>query len=603
METLWSMSTTVRSADRIAGFLRTAAELDGEAWNRDTQIKYQVLLIRDRQYLNDPDNAQTLSGLSEEQCALLRDRERPMTCAEAEGIFLAKHYEDPPMRGRQSIAPLRKLGLVRTDGRVRITPLGRQLLDGTVAFDDFMLESMLKYQYPNPLDGGFRTWNTKPFICILRLIRRVNELCTDRGVMSKGLSTAEFGIFALSLRRYDAVDEVAERILKFRSAMEALCSEDERENFTREYILDYLADFNNPQRNVFEYADNMIRYLRQTKYIYIRGRFAHTYVDLEPRRRREIDAILEADDGSAREFTTQGWIDYIGTYGTYVRPFETVERLRAILGDIDREINAMEHSLSLPPSSSSAAPGTEGLKAEIERRREVRTRLQNRLIVKESHESTALADETLQALEYIRTHKRKSLEKRLSVELERWANVALNIIDDSRLVKPNAPMGDDNQPTFTAPAGVPDIECFYDSFNATCEVTMLRGCDQWFNEGQPVMRHLHKFGSENPGKPCYCIFVAPAIHDDTANTFFVSTKIGYDGEIQRIIPLTIGQFKGLLGAVRGLISQGRRLSHRGLQSLFEECTSTSGITGYSAWMRHVGTTFDNWIENIDKYAI
>lgn len=34
-------------------------------------------------------------------------------------------------------------------------------------------------------------------------------------------------------------------------------------------------------------------------------------------------------------------------------------------------------------------------------------------------------------------------------------------------------MGDDNEPTFTAPANKPDIECFYQSFNSICEVTML----------------------------------------------------------------------------------------------------------------------------------
>lgn len=603
METLWSMSTTVRNADRITGFLRTAAELEGEPWDVTSQIKYQILLIRDRQYLSDPDNKQTVSGLSEEQRELLEDKERRMTFGEAEGIFLAKRYEDPAMRGRQSIAPLRKLGLVRTDGRVRITPLGRMLLDGAVTFGDFMLESMLKYQYPNPQDRGFRTWNIKPFIGILRLIRRVNELCETRGEKPKGISTTEFGIFALSLRRYDAVDETAERLLEFRHELESRRSDEERSRFTEDYILDYLAGFNNPVQNVFEYADNMVRYIRQTKYIHIRGKFARTYVDLEPRRRREIDAILAEDDGRARGFTAKDWADYIGTYGTYVRPFETVEKLTEILRDIDLEINGMERSLSLPLTSSAAAPGTEGLKTEIDRRREERTRLQNLLIVKESHENTSLVDETLQAFEDIRTRNRKGLEKRLSVELERWANVALNILDDSHLVKPNAPMGDDNQPTFTAPAGEPDIECFYDSFNAICEVTMLRSREQWYNEGQPVMRHLHKFENENPGKPAYCLFVAPEIHNDTANTFFVSSKIGYDGRIQKIIPLTIKQFIALLTAVRGLISQGRKLSHTGLQRLYDACSATSGILGFSDWLRHIDACLDSWMKNIDEYAI
>ena len=40
----------------------------------------------------------------------------------------------------------------------------------------------------------------------------------------------------------------------------------------------------------------MIRYIRLTKYIYIRGKYVHTYIDLEPRRMTELNSILENDD-------------------------------------------------------------------------------------------------------------------------------------------------------------------------------------------------------------------------------------------------------------------------------------------------------------------
>ena len=46
MDMLWSMSTTVREAERIVGFLKTAIELDGETWDHTTQEKFQVLLIK-----------------------------------------------------------------------------------------------------------------------------------------------------------------------------------------------------------------------------------------------------------------------------------------------------------------------------------------------------------------------------------------------------------------------------------------------------------------------------------------------------------------------------------------------------------------------------
>jgi hypothetical protein len=50
------------------------------------------------------------------------------------------------------------------------------------------------------------------------------------------------------------------------------------------------------------------------------------------------------------------------------------------------------------------------------------------------------------------------------VELERIITFGLHILNDAIGIRPNYPVGDDNQPTFTAPANKPDIECFYQSF-------------------------------------------------------------------------------------------------------------------------------------------
>ena len=38
------MSKTLREAERVIGFAKTAFEIDGEPWNKDNQIKYQALM-------------------------------------------------------------------------------------------------------------------------------------------------------------------------------------------------------------------------------------------------------------------------------------------------------------------------------------------------------------------------------------------------------------------------------------------------------------------------------------------------------------------------------------------------------------------------------
>ena len=39
LDTLWSMTTTIREAERIPAFLKTAKEIENEEWNTDTQIR------------------------------------------------------------------------------------------------------------------------------------------------------------------------------------------------------------------------------------------------------------------------------------------------------------------------------------------------------------------------------------------------------------------------------------------------------------------------------------------------------------------------------------------------------------------------------------
>ena len=595
MEQLWSISTTIREAERITGFLRTAFEINGETWNVHTQAKFQILLVKNRQYLNDPDNPQIYWRLNEEQCDLLRNKAIPMTYEQAERIIRAKNYEGgAEMRGRQSMSPLYKLGLVYiVNGKVHVTDAGQKLINEEISFGDFMLDAMLKFQYPNPYERGYQTWNTKPFVNALRLIKRVNELCEIRNIPQKGITKIEFGIFVLSLKKYADIDRTAETLLDFRQKYGTLNTEDEQEQFRAEYAREYLSCFKNPEKNTLEYADNMIRYMRLTKYICIRGKYSHVYIDLEPRRLTEINTILDTDDGSAAHYTKEEWRNYMGTYGAYPLPFETVEKLREILFNVDQDIESIERKLGMPATRSICCSTRDEYKSEIERRREYRTELQNLEMKQDYHSDIQKIDEVIKALEDIQDRNRASLAKRFSIELEKWANVALNIINDSRLIKPNAPTGDDNEPTYTAPSGVADIECFYEKFNAICEVTMLTSRDQWFNEGQPVMRHLRDFERKHM-KPSYCLFVAPRLHQDTVNTFYSSVKYEYEGEKQKIIPITISQLISILQKIKLMIQKNLKFTHTTLMKLYDTCIDMSKVRDSKEWLCHVRQTILEW---------
>ena len=592
MDLLWSASTTMRNPERTLSFLKTAAEIEGEVWCDETQMKYQALLIKNRFY------TPTAKNLPEELFELVNDYSHELTYEESREIFDKKKYVDPAMRGRTSFDPLEKLGLVSLDNdtagmpRIKITEFGRMFLDGRIDLGEMVFSSLLKAQYPNPLENGRGDYNIKPFVGALHLIKRVNDLCAENGDKSVGISREEFGIFVLSLKSYLEINATAKRLLDYRHKKRSLPDDKKRIEFSSSYIAEYLSNYQNPERNIHEYTDNMVRYLRLTKYIYIRG--GGYYIDLEPRRMIEIEAILSQDDASAKVFDLEGYKRYISDYNAYELPFETVPKLQEIARGIAAENAELSSTLGLTeeivvlPST-----GTE-LKDVINRLRERRTILQN-LLIKQDYQEADKIDEAIKALSDTLSRNLAS-GNRPSVELEKWANIALNILNDATLIKPNAPLGDDNEPTFTAPANVPDIECYYDGFGAICEVTMLTGRDQWYNEGQPVMRHLRSFESANGEQVNYCLFIAPRLHTDTINTFWTAVKYEYEGQRQKIIPITITVLIDILHAVRNVKAQHKSFKKEDLRDLYDRCIDISGVSDSTKWSGHIGRAVEAWSE-------
>ena len=228
--------------------------------------------------------------------------------------------------------------------------------------------------------------------------------------------------------------------------------------------------------------------------------------------------------------------------------------------------------------------------------RDSRTKLQNLEIKYDYNNDLSKIDEAIEALSNIR-----NLDLKPSIALEKWTNVALNIINDSLLIKPNSIVGDDNEPTFTAPAGVPDIECYYDEFNATCEVTMLSNRDQWYNEGQPVMRHLRDFETANTDKDCYCLFIAPSLHRDTINTYYQSIKYEYEGAKQKIIPLTIAQLIEILKIVAKVKSANKDFKHIYIKELYDNILNSITSSDSNTWVSEkIPAILNTWKNNLER---
>lgn len=604
----WSISTTVRNPERIRDFLKILAGMEGEEWTRPNQKKFQVRLIQYKVY--GYGEIQFLNNLSTQHLQLMNNPDS-LTYEQAEDILDAKHYVGGgDMRGRQSFNPIEKMGFAVLDenNRIRISSFGKYFLKEDYDLGNVFFKSFLKWQLPNLFSRDFRAsdgYAVKPFVATLHLIKEVNRLWQELNNSPVGISKQEFAIFVPTLVSYDSILETAQRIVEFRNGKQ---SATDQLAYTREYHRNYISKFLESEdpttiektvHNTIEYTDNIIRYFRLTRYLHIRGN--GFYVDLEPRRMIEIDSILATDDASPKTFADAAeYAAYLADIEQPILPWETDVELRNIATALTSDVNGLVSDLetkrvSIPEFKfkNIASLNKGNLKSHAEELRVYRRKLQEL----ETHFDSQNVGNIRGYIEALRNI-HQSVNKK-SIELERLAALAVNALNDAIEIKPNYPVGDDNEPTFTAPAGKPDIECFYEAFNSVCEVTMLTDRSQWFNEGQPVMRHLRDFENTYPGKGVYCLFVAPRLHQDTIETFWVAIKHGYHGIHQKIVPLSITQLIRLLEVLVSLKESGRRLNHTELSSLYEEIIAlTDNVTDSLEWIEQIPTTINSWGERM-----
>jgi hypothetical protein len=599
----WSITTTLRNPERLRDFLVVLKEIEGEVWDSKMQEKYQILLIQNRKY--GYGSSQFYNGLTKRQIDLIDNPDNEISFKDAEKIFKDKKYQDPAMRGRQSINPLRKLGLVAfIDKKIFITSLGNLFLGEDYDLGEIFFRSFIKWQIPNPDSDDYKLengHNIKPFVGTLHLINSVNQKSAENGDKSKGISKQEFSLFVPTLTNFNDIEKYADEIIALRKAVEGKGRAEQREIFEKykNYFVTKILKITDKQEtnrllnNIKDYGDNAIRYFRLTRYIYIRG--GGHYIDLEPRRNVEISSLLSFDNGESIDFKSKDeYLDYIANIEEPKLPWETQEILIDILENLVTDIKGYEVALSITEKQIQdySEFDVDELKKYIEELRRYRRLLQENKNHQES-QNTEQIESYIKDLEAI-----FEFEDR-PILLEKLSALGLHALNDALKVQPNYPVGDDNEPTFTAPANTPDIECYYENFNAICEVTMLTGRDQWYNEGQPVMRHLRDFEEKNNDKNSYCLFIAPKLHRDTINTFWTAIKYEYEGNAQRIIPLSIGNFVSILKVLVKLKKQGKFLKHTDLSRLYDEILDQSkSLSDSGKWIEKIPVSINSWQKSL-----
>jgi hypothetical protein len=586
----------VRNPERLRDFLRVLKRLEGKPFDKKTQIEYQILLIKEKIYKPQRIPFEFREYYEEP------DKEIPFEVAQA--LFYAQNYEDPPMRGRQSVNPLNKLGfsIAREGlGAIKITELGNRFLTGDYDVSYIFFKSLLKLQFPNPWNVDFPSkegFNIVPFIGVLHLLYRLNRK-SDKS----GLDRTEFSLFIPTLINFREIDKQVEYIVKYRR-------DKDKKGFIRKFAEEFYGCEVPDKKinNLYDYGDNIMRYFRLTRYFKFSSDSLGRYwnIDLEPTRKVEIEQLLEMYSGEAREFRSwEEYIEYVSDISKPALPWEKKENLARIFSSLKEDILKLiseeglqvgekeEKLLQIDTSSLTF----EQLESNILHLRELLRTLREEIKRRDLLADYGKIEELIKLL-----RNSKELRKYEPEQFEKFIVEVLRLLNDEILIKPNYPVDDEGEPVNHSPGNKPDIECYYKSFKAICEVTLNTSRLQWIEEGQPVMRHLRAFENCHRGEEVLCLFIAPRIHTDTYSQFWISVKYEYDGAPQKIVPLTTEQLAILLETLLFLLKSGRKLSHLELYKLYSDIINgTRKLTSFSEWASYIDSVLNNWQERMATY--
>lgn len=618
MPKCWSLSTTIRNPERNIPFLKILKEFEGQNFTENIQAAYFKRLVQTKNYKPTglPSNIEELF-----------EKNGELSEVELKELLSSVHYENKQykndqekiysLRGRTAVGNLNKMGLAiaKQNTPIKVFDLGNNMLTDSVDFENIMFKYFLKWQLDNPIEDGFSDFNIIPFIATLHVINRVNLFCQKTNIKAKGLSRDEFAFFIPTLTNYKNIDDTVKSIITFRENSEALSKVDKRiyiDNFSKELVINTFGINQSDDEsitkwisNLYDYGDSIRRYFRQTGFVYYRGN--GYYTDLSPSRIVEINSILNTYDGSALEFSTEeSYLDYLGNISLPKLPWENLNTLNKIYSNLIITANNIQNNIrnQFPHQELHSFILEDLTFSNFNEANIAISKLRN-IIKTLKYDLAILEERNLKNLTVYIEHlnslanRKRDISGQDPLMLEQFSALSLMALDDAKEIRPNYTLGDDNLPTFTAKGNVPDIECYYESFNMICEVTLLKSRDQWFNEGQPVMRHFRDF-EDTSDKENYCLFIAPILHRDAINNFWISVKYEFEGKKQKIVPLSILQYNNILSIVLILNNKyNYRINHKDIKELLENLYNSSSSSSSSVeWISNFDNEINSWKVNL-----
>lgn len=491
---------------------------------------------------------------------------------------------DPAMAARDRITRAPKaLGFVDLKPVIAVTPAGRSLLSGK-RIHERITKQLLKFQLPSPYhtDATGRYF-VRPY---LELLRVVNEL--------GGLSKTEIALFFLQLTHIREYATVVQAIRSYRERSKAKttshkrfvqqCFEEEIERIYAEEIasgniatresedMSFKKFVATKQRNMVDYADAFIRYMRATSLVTLEKRTFRLII--APSKQDEVDFILA---NIPREPIA----------------FENEEAFKGhLFSATNTPLLTDNEALILDKLSRLGKPSTKD-NLSLEDLKDLLESTEAEMLAQRKVDTTVALkdfkeyDDIIEVFD--RIMRKDIIDPSLFLEWNVWR--ALVMLNYAKEITGHFTMDLDGMPVNTAPGKMPDIVVDYGGFGMTVEVTMSSGAKQYEMEGEPVARHYGRVRETKAN--LYCLFIAPSISEGALAHYFNLNKSNtrlYGGKT-RIVPLTIKQFVQFLSiAKEHRFNDPDKLE----QWLHTNWTYNQECADEVIWQEHIAKSLRGW---------
>lgn len=473
----------------------------------------------------------------------------------------------------------------------QLTPAGKKLIEANSVpeIEEIYSRQLICYELPNALEKNFPEGKLKPFILFIDVLKKLQDL--EQG----GLTKLEVELFLQKFRNHhaDLSDNIVDDIIQFRAKITDVSSEDKK-NIIQEYLEDFYSDIGMSldARSARDYSDTTFRYFSLSGLF---TRIGNTLV-IRPNKYNFVEKLLESEPNFLFNDNPKKYFEhfYKNDY-----PIPTDEKVFAI-----QEINTLKEGIrdrSNPLLRSANRLSVDSDFSEIQAIRlqliEYNNWEREQDFANLQQDENAVQD----ILRYLKVLNGENVDDSPEIDdrpafLE-WA-VWRSFLAIDEIISPihttrRFPIDQDFLPRNTAPGGGSDLIFEFKSYVLVVEVTLTTSHRQMAVESEPVRRHTVQYKEQFPEKDVYCLFVAPSVDNNVAETFRIGVWYKADEEeFVNIVPMSLTDF---ISTIEAFLE--KKFSNNDFQNLLDRCLVFRNVRA-PQWQESISDEVSRWRRKI-----